>query len=370
MEDINKVIRLDLLQAGPLLVPQCSNLAMDMFSLAHTLVHPPNITHLNNLTLATLLNLPLLDMPLAGIRLLPKINNLRELVMITTTSRPHHSSNKLLEAQLLQLIIVPMVTTSNQPRVTAKDKLIPKMAMVDIMHLHLNLVIRALVMSSNRVIALQLVMGMPQTQHQMARILHMVHKAMGVKHLHQFSHQPRANKVVTHLRALLRQAMGCHQLLKVGMGHRHLQAMLRAMGPHRLKSLLLVSQLMVSHSSLLARKVVMPSLPQHSLGIHNQLLNQAMLSLILALSDLLLLAMVLQQLSLVMVPHLMGLHLVMASSSHHLTTVPMLVVTPSLQRMLLMAQLLCPSLFSLVVGLQKHHLKVNVSQLCEVEWIC
>lgn len=357
-EDItNKVIRPDLLQAGPLLVRQCNNLVMDMASLVDT--------HLNNLTLATLLNLPLLDMPLAGIKVLLKISNLRQVGMTTTTNRHHHNSSKLLEVQLLQLIIVPMVTTSNLPRVTAKDKVIPRMAMVDIMHLLLNLVgIRVLVMSSNKVIALVLAMGMPQTQHQKARTRHMVHQVMAVKHLHQ--HQPRVNKdiilasspaliLITHLKALLRLDMGCHQLLKVGMVHSQLEDMLLVMGPLSLKSLL-VSQLMDNHSSLLVHKLVMPSLPQRNPGTLNQLLNQVMRRLIPMLSDLPLLPMVLHQLSQVMVPNLMVLHLVMASS-HHLTTVPMVVI-PSLQHMLL-KQLQPRSLFRLVVGLQKHHLRVN-----------
>lgn len=341
-----------------------------MLSLALTQVHPPSIMHLNHLTLAILLNLPLLDMPLAGIRVLVKINNLRPVDMITTTNRPHHSSSssKRLEVQLLQLIIVvPMVTTNILPRVTAKDKLIPRMRMVDIMHLPLSLVvIRVLVMSSNKVTALLLAMGIPQTQHRRARIRHMVHKVMAVKHLHPFSHQPRVNKVitlasspalilVTHLKALLRQDMGCPQLLKVGMVHSQLEDMLLAMGPLKLKSLL-VSQLMVNCSSLLVHKLVMLSLPQHSLGILNQLLNQVMPRLIPALSDLPLLLMVLHQLSQVMVPNPMALHLVMASS--HLLTAAM-VLTPSLQHMLL-KQLHPPSLFLLVVGLQKHHLRVNV----------
>eukprot|EP00474_Spongospora_subterranea_P002220 CRZ02678.1 hypothetical protein [Spongospora subterranea] len=332
---------------------------MAMVSLVHT--------HLNHLILATLLNLPLLDMPLAGIRVLLKINNLRQVGMITTTNRLHNNSSKLLEVQLLQLILVPMVTTSNLPLVTAKDKLMPRMAMVDITHLLLNLVvIRVLVMSSNKVIALLLAMGMPQTQHQMARTRHMVPKVMAVKHLHQ--HQPRVNKdiilasspaliLVTHLKALLRLDMGCPQLLKVGMVHSQLEAMLLVMGPLRLKSLL-VRQVMVNHSSLLVHKLVMLSLPQRNPGILNQLLNQVMPRLIPMLSDLPLLPMVLHQLSQVMVPSLMALRQVMASS-HHLTTVPM-VVTPSLQHMLL-KQLQPRSLFHLVVGLQKHHLRVNIS---------
>ena len=358
LEDItNKVIRPDLLQTGPLLVRQCNNLVMDMVSLVHT--------HLNHLTLATLLNLLLLGMPLAGIRVVLKINNLRQVGMITTTNRPHHNSSILLEVQLLLLIIVPMVTTSNLPQATAKDKLMVRMAMVDIMHLPLNLVvIRVLVMSSNKVIALVLAMGMPQTQHQKARTRHMVHQVMAVKHLRQ--HQPQVNKdiilascpaliLVTHLKALLRLDMGCTQLLKVGM----LEDMLLVMVPLSLRSLLVShSQLMDNHSSLLVHKLGMPSLPQHNLGILNQLLNQVMPRLIPMLSDLPLLPMVLHQLSQVMVPNLMVLHLVMASS-HHPTTVPMVVI-PSLQHMLL-KQLQPRSLFHLVVGLQKHHLRVNQS---------
>lgn len=129
----------------------------------------------------------------------------------------------------------------------------------------------------------------------------MVHKVMAVKHPHQ--HQPRVNKdiilasspvliLVTHLKALLRQDMGCPQLLKVGMVHSQLEGMLLVMGPLRLKSLL-ASQLMVNHSSLRVHKLVMPSLPQPNPGILNQLLNQVMPRLIPTLSDLPLLPMVL-----------------------------------------------------------------------------
>lgn len=332
-----------------------------MVSLVHIL--------LNHLTLATLLNLPLLDMPLAGIRVVLKINNLRQEGMITTTNRLHNNSSKLLEVQLLQLIIVPMVTTSNLPQVTVKDKLMPRMAMVDIMYLPLILVgIRVLVMSSNKAIALLLAMGMPQTQHQTARTRRMVPKLMAVKHLHQ--HQPQLNKdiilasspaliLATHLKALLRLDMGCPQLLKVGMVHSQLEAMLLVMGLLRLKNLLL-RQAMVNHSSLLVHKLVMPSLPQRNPGILNQLLklNQVMPRLIPTPSDLPLLHMVLHQLSQVMVPSLMALRLVM-DSSHLLTTAPM-VLTPSHKHMLL-KQLQLRSLFHLVVGLPKLHLRVNIS---------
>ena len=143
------------------------------------------------------------------------------------------------------------------------------------------------------------------------------------------------------------------------MVHSQLEAMLLVMGLLRLKNLLL-RQAMVNHSSLLVHKLVMPSLPQRNPGILNQLLklNQVMPRLIPTPSDLPLLHMVLHQLSQVMVPSLMALRLVM-DSSHLLTTAPM-VLTPSHKHMLL-KQLQLRSLFHLVVGLPKLHLRVNIS---------
>lgn len=160
LEDIlNKVIKLDLLQAGLLLVRRCNNLGMVTFNLEHTQVDLPNITCLNHPTLVTLHN-----RPLVGISQLHQINRrLRQVVqvvMITIVSRHPHNSNKHLEVQLLQLILPRMVTISLQPQVTTRDRATPKMATVDIMHLLLNLVIRVLVMISNMVIALLPAMGL------------------------------------------------------------------------------------------------------------------------------------------------------------------------------------------------------------------
>lgn len=369
LEDIlNKVIKLNLLQAGLLLVRRCNNLVMVTFNLEHIQVHLPNITRLNHPTLVTLHNRPLVDMPLVGIRQLHQINKrLRQVVqvvMITIVSRHPHNSNKHLEVQLLQLILLPTVTISLQPQVTTRDRATPKMAMADIMHLLLTLVIRVLVMISNKVIALLQAMVMYRTQLLMATTLHMVHKVMAVKHLHQLSHQPWANKaislasspallLVTHLKALLKLGMGCHLLPKVCMAPSQQQVM----GPLKPKSLRLVIQLMVSLNNLLVHKVAMPNLHRCSPGIHRQqLLNQVMVRVILGLSDLHPL-MALQQLTL-------GMGLLAMDSSHHLTVVPMLAVMCSLrQRTLLMAMVLQirhPSLFNLVLGgFQKPHLRVN-----------
>lgn len=131
------------------------------------------------------------------------------------------------------------------------------------MHLLLNLVIRVLVMISNKVIALLPAMGMYRTQLLMATTLHMVCKVMAVKHLHQLSHQPWVNRaislasspaliLVTHLKALLKLRMGCHLLPKVGMAPSQQQVMVPSpqqvmvlvMGPLKPKSPQLVSQLM------------------------------------------------------------------------------------------------------------------------------
>lgn len=165
LEDIlNKVIKLDLLQAGLLLVRRCNNLVMVTFNLEHTQVHPPNIKCLNHPTLVTLHNQPLVGMPLVGIRQLHQINKcltqVVQVVTITIVSRHPNNSIKHLVVQLLQLILLPTVTISLQPQVTTRDKVTPKMATEDIMHLLLNLVIRVLVMISNKVIALPLAMGM------------------------------------------------------------------------------------------------------------------------------------------------------------------------------------------------------------------
>lgn len=383
LEDIlNKVIKLDLLQAGLLLVRRCNNLVMVTFNLEHTQVHPPSITCLNHPTLVTHHNQP----PLVGTRQLHQINKhprqVGQVVMITTVSRHPHNNSKHLEAQLLQLILPPMVTISHQPQVTARDKVIPKMGMVDIMHLVLNLVIRVLVMISNKVIALLPVTGMYQTQLLMATTLHMVRKVMAVKHLHQFSHQLRVNKdislasspaliLITHLKGLLRLGMAGHLLPKLGM----VPCQLLVMAPRKLKSLQLLSQLMVSHCSLLVHKEAMPSLHQCSPGFHShKLLNWVMVRVILGLSELHRL-MALQQLNLGMVHQPMGLHLspsLAMGSRRHLTVVPMLVVMRRLRRGTpLMAvvvavhgepmmQMQHPSLFSLVLGeFQKPLRRVN-----------
>lgn len=184
----------------------------------------------------------------------------------------------------------------------------------------------------------------------------MARKEMAVKHLHQFSHQPWANKaislasspaliLVTHLKALLKRGMGCLLLPKVVMAPSQQQVMVP-------KSLQLVSQLMVRLSNLLVHKVAMRNLHQCSTGIHShQLLNQVMVRVILELSDLHPL-MALQQLTLGMGLHLLA-RLAMGSR-RHLTVVPMLAVMYSLrQHTLLMAvvvQIRHPSLFNLVLG--------------------
>lgn len=78
-------------------------------------------------------------MHLVGIKQLHQTSKrLRQVVMITIVSRHPHNSNKHLEVQHLQLILLPMVKISLQPQVTTRDKFTPKMAMVDIMHLLLN----------------------------------------------------------------------------------------------------------------------------------------------------------------------------------------------------------------------------------------
>lgn len=294
LEDtLNKVIKLDLLQAGLLLVRRCNNLVMVTFNLEHTQVHPPSITCLNHPTLLTPHNQP----PLVGTRQLHQINKrprqVEQVVMITIVSRHPHNNNKHLEAQLLQLILPPMVTISHQPQATARDKVIPKMGMVDIMHL-LDLVIRVLVMISNQVIALLSVMGMYQTQLLMATTLHMLRKLMAVKYLHQFSHQLWFNKdislacspaliLVTHLKGLLRLGMAGYLLTKLGMA----PSQQLVVSPRKLKSLQLVSQLMVSRCSLLVHTDAMPSLHQCSPGFHShKLLNRVMVRVILGLSEL------------------------------------------------------------------------------------
>lgn len=141
VEDIHsKVIKHVLPLAGLLVVLQCNNLVMDMDSLEHILVQHLNIMHLSLLILAILLNRHLVDIPPIGInQLLHQLSRpLREVVMITIPNNPHTSSKTLVVLLRRRIMLATIMASRLFQAIISKDKVILKMAMVDIRH-HLNL---------------------------------------------------------------------------------------------------------------------------------------------------------------------------------------------------------------------------------------
>lgn len=203
--------------------------------------------------------------------------------MITIASSSLHSNSRLLEVLVVLQTILPMVIIRLQLQVIVKGKVILRMVMGDTSLLSLSLdmlnpsQMLYLGMISNKVIILHLDMVVYQTHQLMAIHLRMELKLMPAK-LHLCSHLLLASKVmllvssqvlilITLRKELPSLVMEYLQLPKLVMGLSNHQVMAQATGPRRLKSLLLVNQLMGKLSSHLLPKEVMASLGTHLLNL-------------------------------------------------------------------------------------------------------
>lgn len=288
-----------------------------------------SITCLSHLMGAILPNLHLVDMPLVGTSQLYHQTSkvLLQVVMITIINSLLHSSSKRLVVQQLQLIIVVTITVSHQLLATCnQDKVMLRMAMVDTMHLH-NQVMDSQHHMNNKVMAQHKAMAVQRTLLKRVTLPPMVVKEMLVKHLLLPNLLRWVSKGTIQVRCLAQILAVIHLkevlnlvTVRVAMGVNH--QLSRAMDHHKGRNQWSITLPMGRHSSLLppqeamARQDINHSLHLLAMDKQNQVCN--------GLNHLLMV--VLQLRSRDMVPHPM---------QHNIT--PLIAVIHSLQHILLTA---------------------------------
>ncbi|KAL2346532.1 hypothetical protein Fmac_000532 [Flemingia macrophylla] len=254
---LSKVTNLDHPLTG-LLLPQCSNLAMVMCNLEHTLVHHPSITclrhHMEDILLSNLVDIP----PIGTSLLHHLISSLLMLaVMITIVN--NHRNHKILGVQHLQWMALRTITVRHLPLVIINlDRVMGRITIMLIMCNHnQGMDSHRHTISSKAMAQLLVAMAVVITLHKKATLETMLHKEIQLK-LHRLNLLPPShNKVilpanildqtlpVTHLKGL-RQVMGFPQHPKQLMAINHNLAM----EPLNPKSWVALRLFMDSHSLL------------------------------------------------------------------------------------------------------------------------